>query len=234
MRKHALTAVLLLLACHAAYGQVKSEPYTWKSAKIVAGGFITGIVFSPKEAGLAYCRTDIGGAYRFDAAAKQWVSLTDWVGPRNSNLGGCESVAPDPVDPDKVYLALGTYSSGPAGIARSADRGKTFQVTTIPVPMGGNEDGRGMGERLAVDPTDTRVLYFGSRTAGLWRSTDAAVTWAKVDAFPTAGTRPGGIPWIVFDARPTDKAGQPTQSLFAGVAGGPSSLYHSTDAGRTW
>ena len=44
----------------------KTEPYVWKSAKIVAGGFITGIVFSPKEPGLAYCRTDIGGAYRID------------------------------------------------------------------------------------------------------------------------------------------------------------------------
>ena len=65
----------------------ETEPYVWKSVKIVAGGFITGIVFSPKEPGLAYCRTDIGGAYRIDNKSERWFSLTDWVGPRNSNLG---------------------------------------------------------------------------------------------------------------------------------------------------
>ncbi|MGD1083230.1 MAG: carbohydrate-binding protein [Verrucomicrobiota bacterium] len=213
----------------------KTEAYTWKSVKIVAGGFITGIVFSPTEPGLAYCRTDIGGAYRIDNKSKLWFSLTDWVGPTNSNLGGCESVAPDPVNPDKVYLALGTYRGGGAGIARSSDAGKTFQVTTIPVTMGGNEDGRGMGERLAVDPNDTRVLYFGSRRDGLWRSADAAVTWARVEAMPVTGGNGGGITWLIFDTRKDDAPNQPTRSIFAGVAaGGTSSLYHSADAGQTW
>jgi hypothetical protein len=213
----------------------KSEAYNWRSVKIVAGGFITGIVFSPKEPGLAYCRTDIGGAYRIDNKSKQWFCLTDWVGPRNSNLGGCESVAPDPVNPDKVYLALGTYRSGAAAIARSSDAGKTFQVTAIPVTMGGNEDGRGMGERLAVDPNATSVLYFGSRRDGLWRSTDGAVTWARVEAMPVTGGRVGGITWIIFDTRKEDAPNQPTRSIFAGVAeGGTSSLYHSADAGQTW
>ena len=215
----------------------KTEPYTWRSAKIVAGGFITGIVFSPVEPGLAYVRTDIGGAYRIDNQSKKWFSLTDWVGPRNSNLGGCDSVAPDPVDPNKVYLALGTYfASGNGAITRSSDAGKTFQVATIPVPMGGNQDGRGMGERLAVDPNDTSVLYFGSRRDGLWRSTDGAVTWARVASMPvTGGNGSGGITWVIFDTRKEDAPKQPTKSIFAGVAaGGTSSLYHSADAGETW
>ena len=182
----AVAAAFLACVCSVqAQAAPKSEAYAWKSVKIVAGGFITGIVFSPKEPGLAYCRTDIGGAYRIDNQSKQWFSLTDWVGPRNSNLGGCDSVAPDPVDPNKVYLALGTYfASGNGAIARSSDAGKSFQVAPIPVPMGGNQDGRGMGERLAVDPNDTSVLYFGSRRDGLWRSTDSAVTWARVAAMP--------------------------------------------------
>jgi len=213
----------------------KAEPYAWRSVKIVAGGFITGIVFSPKEPGLVYCRTDIGGAYRMDRKSGQWFCLTDWVGPRNSNLGGCESIAPDPINPDKVYMALGTYRSGMAGIARSSDAGKTFQVTPISVSMGGNEDGRGMGERLAVDPNDTRILYFGSRRDGLWRSTDGAVTWARVAAMPVTGGNGGGITWLIFDTRQEDAPDQPTRSIFAGVAaGGTSSLYHSADAGQTW
>jgi photosystem II stability/assembly factor-like uncharacterized protein len=50
--------------------------------------------------------------------------------------------------------------------------------------MGGNEGGRGLGERLAIDPNDNNILYFGSRQAGLWTSKDAALTWKKVDSFP--------------------------------------------------
>ena len=184
MRRMVIGALLVMLAGRAALAQVKQDAYTWKNVKITAGGFITGIVFSPAEAGLAYCRTDIGGAYRWDDKARQWVCLTDWVGPSESNLGGCESVAADPKNPEKVYLALGTYSGGAAAIARSADRGKSWAVTRLPIAMGGNEDGRGMGERLAVDPNDGRVLYFGSRNAGLWRSADGAVTWGRVESWP--------------------------------------------------
>jgi photosystem II stability/assembly factor-like uncharacterized protein len=234
--RYAFASVLLLAAT--AHAQVPSEPYTWKSVKITAGGFITGIVFSPKEPGLILCRTDIGGAYRYDAKTRQWICLTDWVGPPNANLGGCESIALDPADPDKIYLALGTYSRGTAGVARSADRGKTFAFTTLPIAMGANENGRGMGERLAVDPSDPRILYFGSRRDGLWRSTNSAQTWERVASFTNTGSAGSGagqpgIPWVIFDKRPDDQPGEPTRSILAGVAS-TTTLYRSTDAGETW
>ena len=48
--------------------------------------------------------------------------------------------------------------------------------------------GRGMGERLAIDPNRNSILYFGAPSGnGLWRSTDSGVTWAKVTNFPNAG-----------------------------------------------
>jgi hypothetical protein len=231
-------AVCLLAMVTSAKAQVQSQPYVWNNVKITAGGFITGIVFSNKEAGLAYCRTDIGGAYRFEAKRKAWVSLTDWVGPGNANLGGCESIAVDPTNGEKVYLALGTYSRGIAAIARSGDRGNTFALTQIPVSMGANEDGRGMGERLAVDPSDPRVLYFGSRQDGLWCSKDGAETWTRVETFPRAGGARGagspGIPWVIFAPGKDDKSGEATRNIFAGVAGGENSLYRSVDSGKTW
>ena len=68
---------------------------------------------------------------------------------------GVESIAVDPSDPDRVYLACGTYTNPatPNGaILRSRDRGKTFERTDMPFKFGGNENGRGNGERLAVDP----------------------------------------------------------------------------------
>src|ERR1700750_3321480 len=104
----------------------RAEPYVWMNVKVVAGGFIPGIVSSRVEKGLAYCRTDIGGCYRWDDAAKKWIALTDFLG--EANYFGAESIAPDPIDAGTVYMACGMYSSGPAAMLRSRDRGKTWDV----------------------------------------------------------------------------------------------------------
>ncbi|HTB60907.1 MAG TPA: hypothetical protein VLC06_23710, partial [Polyangia bacterium] len=50
-----------------------SAAYNWKNVVVLGGGFVSGIVFSPVEKGLVYARTDVGGAYRWDAAGKAWV-----------------------------------------------------------------------------------------------------------------------------------------------------------------
>ena len=78
-----------------------------------------------------------------------------------------------------------------AAILRSMDQGKTFQTVEVPFRMGGNANGRGVGERLAIDPNDNNILYFGSRAAGLWISKDAALTWNQVNNFPPASAPAG-------------------------------------------
>lgn len=90
---------------------------------------------------------------------------------------GVESLAPDPKNPNIVYLAAGIYYRDPAAILRSAERGATWNVTPVPFKMGANEDGRGLGERLAIDPNRTSTLFFGSRHDGLFRSDDSGRNW---------------------------------------------------------
>ena len=112
-----------------------SVPYTWKSVQMVGGGFVDGIVFHPSVKGLRYARTDMGGAYRWNDAAKRWEPILWWVPYDDLNLMGVESIAVDPNDPNRVYLACGTYTNArtPDGaILRSSDRGKTFQRTNVP------------------------------------------------------------------------------------------------------
>ena len=78
----------------------------------------------------------------------------DWMGHDDSGRFGVESLALDPSDPDRLYLAVGTYlhERGQDGvILRSTDRGATFQRAPLPFKFGGNEQGRGNGERLAVE-----------------------------------------------------------------------------------
>ncbi len=59
---------------------ITADTYTWKNARIDGGGFVPGIVFNRKERNLAYARTDIGGAYRWQQSSKTWTPLLDSVG----------------------------------------------------------------------------------------------------------------------------------------------------------
>src|SRR5258707_343278 len=172
-----------------------SPSYTWKNVKIVAGGFITAIVPHPTVPGLMYVRTDIGGAYRYDAHVGRWTPLTDVFIAADWNLLGTESITADPVDPHRVYLAQGTYTQSWAGngaVLRSADFGASFKRTDLPIKLGANEAGRYSGERLAVDPLRHKILYLGTRNNGLWQSTDFGASWPQVARFPVTGP-PGGV-----------------------------------------
>lgn len=216
--------------------------YTWKSVPIVGGGFVTGIVMHPGQQGLMYARTDIGGAYRWNSTTKVWVPLTDWITRANSNYMGIESVAIDPSDPQRVYLAAGTYteSFGSNGaMLLSGDQGATFTTVPLPFKNGSNDNGRNAGERLAVDPNLGTVLFFGSRQNGLWKSADRGLTWTQISTFPVSGATSGaGIVFIDF-IKSSSSSGTATQTIYAGVSAKgtgtePASLYVSNDAGTTW
>lgn len=216
---------------------VASQPYNWQNVVIVGGGFVSGVIPHPKEKDLVYARTDIGGVYRLDKKTRHWVPIEDFLTRADWNLYGGESVALDPNDPNRVYIAAGTYTNSWAGngaILRSQNRGETWSITDLPFKNGGNEDGRSIGERLDVDPNDGNVLFFGSRHNGLWRSGDAGVHWSQVSSFPIAPSQAGfGVGWILFDPR-GGHAGLPTQTIYAGAIEKGPTLWKSIDAGQTW
>jgi hypothetical protein len=237
----ALIPVFALLTIHA-QAQPNAQNYVWQNVTVGGGGYIPGIVFSRLEKGLVYLRSDIGGVYRWDVSLGQWVPLLDAIS--ESSYQGGESIAPDPVDVNVVYIAAGMYRTDPAAILRSADRGATWEIYPVPFKMGGNEDGRPCGERLAVDPNDNRILYFGSRHDGLMRSEDKGRTWRQAESFPLKGTglaqreretRAGaGLSFVVFDPA-SGTRGSATPTIFVGSTDlGPDYLFRSDDAGKTW
>jgi hypothetical protein len=132
----------------------------------------------------------------------------------------------------------------------------------VPFKFGGNEDGRGNGERLVVDPRDGGILYLGTRHDGLWRSTDRGVTWGRVESFPDVKEAVAAPPapvagetpeqhWrrmpvngdgIVFVKFVPGSGGQGAgsvlvggETIYVGVSlMGRANLFASTDAGATW
>ncbi|MER5216969.1 cellulose binding domain-containing protein [Streptomyces sp. NPDC002838] len=261
-RTRILTAVLALaagllagtppaLAADTPKAVVAADTYTWKNARIDGGGFVPGIVFNRTEKNLAYARTDIGGAYRWQESTKTWTPLLDSVGWDDWGHTGVVSLASDSVDPNKVYAAVGTYTNSwdpkNGAIMRSSNRGATWQKADLPFKLGGNMPGRGMGERLAVDPSKNSVLYLGAPSGkGLWRSTDSGATWSQVTNFPNVGNYAQdpsdtsgyasdnqGIVWVTFDES-TGTSGSATKTIYVGVADKDNAVYRSTDAGATW
>jgi photosystem II stability/assembly factor-like uncharacterized protein len=213
---------------------VLSQSYQWHNAVIGGGGFVTGLVAHPQAKDLIYARTDVGGAYRWDENSRRWIPITDSFAV---DFTGIESLALDPNDTNRVYLAAGIYESMRSAIFRSDNQGRTWQQADVPFKMGGNEAGRFNGERLVVSPFDGNVLFFGSRRDGLWRSADRGATWSRSQSFPNIEkgdealnsrrrfwNSPAGIICVLFD----------NKTIYAAASIRETNFFYSTDDGNSW
>ncbi|WOF41982.1 hypothetical protein KNJ79_12150 [Sphingopyxis indica] len=199
-------------------------PYVWQSVPFGGGGYVDGFAYHPRTRGILYTRTDIGGLYRYDYEAKRWLPLLDHLSRQDGDLMGVLGIALDPANPDRVYAACGLYLnpwSRKGAILRSDDRGRSWQVTELPIHVGGNADGRGSGERLMVDPHNPMILYYGSNEDGLWKSTDGGQSFARTGAAERS--------FSLVAADPSDAS-----SLWAGAADGGGGLFLSRDGGQSF
>ena len=236
----------------ASSGTPSPKPTTWTNAKIGGGGYVTGLIFHPTTANLLYARTDIGGAYRWNQATSSWLPITDGFGAAESFFQGAESTALDPNNDQLVYMSTGLYDSAnaTARLYISSDRGDHWTHVNLPFSAGSNNGGRAMGERMMVDPNLPSTLYYGSRTAGLWKSLDSGRTWAQVtslsatkmsaDQLNAVGGTAMGVELVLFDTGGKG-AGTATKTIYTAiapdyvsVAGLSSNLYKSADGGSTW
>src|ERR1035437_2929525 len=222
-----LLAVALLLFCGAtAFGQA----YVWKNVAIKGGGFVSGIITHPNTPGVIYCRADIGGAYRWNATNNSWIPLLDFAA--DSNIYGVESLALDPADSNRLYIAASRGS--PAVLLVSTNQGATFSQYTPPFSLNGNVDGRSNGERMAVDPNLNSLLIYGSRGTGLYKSANYGATWTQVSSFPVTSTANSvGLVFVEF-VKSSGSPGSATPVIFVGVSQGGTNLFRSADGGATW
>lgn len=217
---------------------LRAEPYDWGAVVMGGGGFVNAIIAHPAKEGLFYARTDVGGAYRWEEGSKAWVPITDWLSPDELSFMGVESLAVDPRNENRVYMVGGTsyWNRGRTGFLRSADRGNTWQVVDVTAQWksNGNGMGRQSGEKLAVDPNNGTILFYGSRRNGLFRSADTGTTWQEVKGFPKAVTPNGnGIAFVAFDPA-SGRPGQATPVLYAAVSRPTFNFYVSRNGGVSW
>ncbi len=93
--------------------------------------------------------------------------------------GYARALAADPKDPKTLYLGIDgdpVDGKGGGGIFKSTDGGHTWNATAS------QPGSRRMFFGLAVDPTDSRRLYWGAcgSGGGLWRTEDGGASWQHV------------------------------------------------------
>lgn len=199
---------------------------TWGPVVLGGGGAVPGIVLHPLVPDLAYIRTDVGGAYRWDEVARRWIPLLDHLPAERWNLYGVDSIAVDPLDRagGAVAAALGKYAEAWARpqrgrIAVSADRGASWRETGPELAIASNRQQRN-GERLAFDDAVSGRLWYASMQDGLWCGDGDA--WRRI-------------------ALPGDSEGKPqplnamlVRGGIAWVATAAAGMLESRDGGTTW
>jgi hypothetical protein len=217
---------------------LSASAYTFQNVAIGAGGFVDGIFYDPHNANVIYARTDIGGLYKTTNDGQSWSQLLDFVGNSTGTSGngtqqqeiGVLSFAIDPENSNNIYADVGEYSGTDGAVFYSTNGGETWGQTNLSFYVGGNSDGRGDGEQIQVDPNDSNIVFLGSNSSGLWESTNAGHSFAKIGAFsPTSTT------FVLFD--PTSgTAGNPSQTIYVGIDSTSSgtNLYKTTNGGTSW
>lgn len=115
-------------------------------------------------------------------------------------------------------------------VFKSSDRGKSFTKTALAkVAMNPNDGSRTMGRRMAVDPANPDVVYFGSTSDGFFSTVDGGRTWTKRADVPAAKSQGGVV--VAFD-RSSGTDGGKTKRIYASSTG--NGVFVSTDAGANF
>ena len=194
-----------------------AQTYTWKNVRIGGCGSVTSIKAHPLVQNLYFITTDVGNPYRWNNTTQSWEGLLNSVTFANWNLGACANLAFDPNDStgNTLYATVGKYPETWASIGKvikSTNRGTTWTDTNLSIWVGANYDQKS-GERIAVDPQNSNVVYVTTRQDGTYKSTNAGSSWTKINTLNGE--------FIVFDIS-AGITGGVTKNIYIGTSTGVS------------
>jgi len=176
-----LIAILIIIISLNTYAQ-SYEDYNWQHVPIGGGGYITGMQIHPTNSEVRYYRTDVGGAYKWDAATQ---SLKQIIYSTNDSHYSVAGIALNPNDESQVFLAM-SRNCNPASTAiyKSYNYGEDFEVVTgLPFYFAANggrncanrtrctqnpADKDRQGTPIAINPLNANELFIGTREKGLY------------------------------------------------------------------
>jgi len=108
---------MLFLSVLVGSDPARAQTHNWKRVQIHGGGIVSGLALHPAEPGLMYCRTDVGGSYRWNPANDNGTLLLDFLG-----------------HPNDEWNLTGTDLSNSRGQSSVAETGTGARPATFPSP----------------------------------------------------------------------------------------------------
>ncbi|HNL28963.1 MAG TPA: T9SS type A sorting domain-containing protein [Saprospiraceae bacterium] len=173
-------------------------------------GRINAIAFHPTNNNIIYLGSPGGGFWKTTNGGVNWTCTTD-----NLSSLGVSAIVVKPSNPNEIFLATGDGDATDTwsfGVLKSTDGGNNWAITGLDWSNSYNKVIR----EMIMDPNDENTMMLASND-GIYRTTDGAVTWAKVQS--------GNF----YDIEANPNAA--TNTFYACTQTG---FHKSTDNGATW
>ena len=224
--------------------QIMLAQVNWKNVSTLGMGYVDGLAINPIN-NAKYIRTDVGGIFKFDDVNQKWINLfDDLIFIDQRDISSVESFAIDKTTSGNnqvIYALSGNYGYK-SYLLKSINNGQTWTINQDwdnNRKVFGNGSWRCSGEKLAIDPNNSNIVYCGTRFDGLLKTTNAGSNWIKVSSFTQTGgsgglPENGGISFVVFDSSATTTINSQivSKNIYVGLI--DFGIYRSNDGGVTW
>lgn len=198
----------------------------WKPANNgLAGVQVFSLAIDPKAPATVYAGTFGSGVFKTTDGGDHWVPARAGFGDDTALF-----VTLDPSHPATIYAGTTASSPSRAGssflpgsaVIKSANGGLTWTAANAGLP-------RAIVTALAIDPSDTSVVYAGTSTYGVFKTTDGGLTWTPAND----GISTSDISHLLVDPRSPNVLYVGIEGCSAGCSS-PAGVFKSTNGGTSW
>ena len=121
---------------------------------------------------LYFITTDVGTPYRWNATEQRWEGMfykSGFKGWENRSAAARLAFDPSDVTGNTLYATTGGMWSVDGTVLKSVDRGNTWSDCQIRLDVNPNKE-QGAGQRIAVDPNNSGVVYVTRAVPRIQRS----------------------------------------------------------------
>jgi len=179
----------------------------WQQSELPASLITIALRAVPGHPGFVYVAAQHVSESRTSSVLLSADYGVTWQPRGTFHNGDLKALQVDPRQPNVVYIGTN------GGVFKTTDSGLSWSLLGSPAGV----------ESLAVDHFNSNLLYAGTASESVWRSTDGGGTWVKSkDGFLPRHAR--------VESLASDAAAAGT--VYAGLGGG--GIYRSTDGGERW